>query len=330
MNANTVLRWRPHPCCAGIIASIALLLLPKLHWRCRPRLAGVFALIALALPPLLPPHCRQHPKLASAQPQCSRDTSACVASLLWSSSSPVALLPYPVLFHGDFVFDGLTDAALASLPALCFVTRAGIIASIASLLLPALRQHCCPRCAGVVTLVTPALLPASQSGICPVMTQMRHVAGEASLPCLLLLPVALSLYTALVHSNLAFNGLAEAAMAFSLASRWHPCLHHAGIIASIKLSLLPALRRHCPRVCLRRSGRCSAGICWHCAGILACIVLVSLPALRCHHCSRLCAGVVALFALIARPLRWHLPFCCHRRTWRPCRIQRRRRPSSVF
>jgi hypothetical protein len=59
-----------HPCphwCAGVIANIALSLLPALRWHhCHCR-AGAFALVALALLPLLPScHC-QHRELASAQ-----------------------------------------------------------------------------------------------------------------------------------------------------------------------------------------------------------------------------------------------------------------------
>ncbi len=73
-----------------------------------------------------------------------------------------------------------------------------------------------------------------------------------------------------------------------------------------------------------------AGVCRHCAGVLARIALASSPALRCHHHCRRCASIVALVALIMRPSRWHSPFRHHRCTWRPCRIRRHRRPSSVF
>jgi hypothetical protein len=214
-----VLHWRPSPRRAGVIASIALLLLLALRWHHCLHLTGVFALVALALPPLLPLHCHQHCKLASAQPQRSCDMSTYMALSSWSFSFPVALLSYPASFHGHFAFDGPTNAALASLPVLCFATRAGVIASIAPLLLPVLHRHCCPHCAGIVTLVTPALLPASQTGICPVMMQLRHNAGEALLLRTLSSPMASLLYTALVHRDLAFEGLAKAAITFSLALR---------------------------------------------------------------------------------------------------------------
>jgi hypothetical protein len=52
------------------------------------------------------------------------------------------------------------------------------------------------------------------------MTQLQHIAGEVSLSCSSLLPVALLLYPELVHGNLDFNSLAKAAMAFLLALRW--------------------------------------------------------------------------------------------------------------
>jgi hypothetical protein len=45
------------------------------------------------------------------------------------------------------------------------------------------------------------------------MTQLQHIAGEASLLRSLSSPVASLLYPALVQGNLAFVGLAKAAMA---------------------------------------------------------------------------------------------------------------------
>ncbi len=76
--------------------------------------------------------------------------------------------------------------------------------------------------------------------------------------------------------------------------RWRPCPHCTGIIASIKLSLLPALRRHCCQVGLQRSGQCSAGICQRCTGIL--------PASRWRHCQHRAVIVVAGIALVSSPL----------------------------
>jgi hypothetical protein len=151
--------WCLCQCCAGILACIELASLQALRchhcqlctvvvasidWRCCLPLAGIFALIVLASPPLLPPHWRQHCKLASAQPQRSHDTSTYVALLSWSFSLPVALLPYPVLFHGNFAFNGQTNAALTSLPALCLQH------ALASL--SALCRCCCRHYAGIVAL----------------------------------------------------------------------------------------------------------------------------------------------------------------------------------
>jgi hypothetical protein len=120
------------------------------------------------------------------------------------------------------------------------------------------------------------------------MTQLRHVAGEASLSRSSSSPVASLLYPASAHSNLAFNGLAKAAMVFF----WH-C---AGVLARIALASLPASSCPCCWCCagivvkLAFEGPAGtalafAGIalafCPHCAGIIVSIVLLSsLPALR--------------------------------------------------
>ncbi len=119
-----------------------------------------------------------------------------------------------------------------------------------------------------------------------------------------------------------------------LALRWCPCPHCTGVIARIKLSLCLALRRHCCQVGPRSSdwysaGVCRhcAGVCLHCAGVIASIVLLSLLLALRWHC---CPQRVGIFALIAHPLWWHLPFHHHCRLWRPCRIRCHLRPSSVF
>jgi hypothetical protein len=70
-----------------------------------------------------------------------------------------------------------------------------------------------------------------------------------------------------------------------LALRWCPHPHRTGVIVSIKLSLLPALRRCCCRVGLQRSGQYSAGVCWHCAGVSS--------ALSWHHCQHCAVVIVA-------------------------------------
>jgi hypothetical protein len=138
------------------------------------------------------------------------------------------------------------------------------------------------------------------------MMQSRHVAGEASLLRSSASPVALSLYPSSTHSDLAFNGLAKAAMAF-----FQCC---AGVFARIALASLPASSCPCCRRCtgivaeLAFEGPASAALAFagialvfhpHLAGIIASIVLLlSLPALR-RHCHPWHAGI---FALIVRPL----------------------------
>jgi hypothetical protein len=83
-------------------------------------------------------------------------------------------------------------------------------------------------------------------------------------------------------------------MAFFLALLWCLCPHCTGVIASIKLSLLLALRQHCRQVGLRMSGRYSAGVCRRCAGVS--------PPLRWHHCQHRAAVVVAGVAPALSPL----------------------------
>jgi hypothetical protein len=100
----SALRWDPCRHHAGIIVSIALSLLLVPHQRGCPCCADIITLIALALSPLLHPHCRQHPELAFAQSQCSRNTLALVVLLPCSLLLLVALLLYPVLFHGNLAF----------------------------------------------------------------------------------------------------------------------------------------------------------------------------------------------------------------------------------
>jgi hypothetical protein len=132
------------------------------------------------------------------------------------------------------------------------------------------------------------------------MTQLRHVAGEASLSRSSLSPVALSLSPASAHSDLAFNSLAKAAMAVFR--------HCAGVLARIALASLPA--SSCPR-------------CRRCAGVVAdltfkgpvgtALAFASVALAFCPHCTgvspascyccprRRCAGVVTLGAWASSP-----------------------------
>jgi hypothetical protein len=126
------------------------------------------------------------------------------------------------------------------------------------------------------------------------MMQLRHVAGEALLA-----------RSALAHSNLAFDGLAEAAMAF-----FQCC---TGVLARIALASLPTSSCPCCRSCagivakLAFEGPASAALAFagvalaffpHPAGVIASIMLLLLsPVLR-RRCHPWCVGV---FALVARP-----------------------------
>ncbi len=124
-------------------------------------------------------------------------------------------------------------------------------------------------------------------------------------------PVASLLYPASAHSDLAFDGLAKAAMAFfgvalvSLpALHWYHCQRQAVLVAGIAPALLPSWPlkvRPVPRWHL-------PALPWH----FARITLASLPALCCCPCCWHCAGVISLVAWALLPLlHWH---CC------PCHL----------
>jgi hypothetical protein len=143
------------------------------------------------------------------------------------------------------------------------------------------------------------------------MMQLRHVVSEALLWCSTLSPVAFSLYPALAHRNLAFDGLAKAAMALffgvALVSlpplHWHHCQRQAVLVTSIAPALLPSWPlkvRPVPR--------------WRLPALRLCfsrIALASLPASCCCPCCRRCASVIALVMWALLPLlRWyHCPRC---------------------
>jgi hypothetical protein len=138
-------------------------------------------------------------------------------------------------------------------------------------------------------LGTTASPPESQTGIFLVMRQLQHVISEALLLHSTSSLVASSLYPALAYSDLAFDGLAKAAMAFF----W--CC--AGVLAR----LLPASSCPCCQCCtsvvaklaFKGPARSAAlafacialAFCPHCTGVIASIVLLSLsPVLRRCHC----------------------------------------------
>jgi hypothetical protein len=141
------------------------------------------------------------------------------------------------------------------------------------------------------------------------MMQSRHIVGEALLLHSTLSPVALSLYLALAHSDLAFNDLAKAAMAF--------LRHCAGVLACIALASLPAslVAGVAPALLLSWLSKVQPLPRWRLLVLrshFACIALASLPALCCHPCCRRCAGVIALIAwALLRLLCWHHCPPCH-------------------
>jgi hypothetical protein len=117
-----------------------------------------------------------------------------------------------------------------------------------------------------------------------------------------ILPMASLLYLALVHSNLAFHGLAKAAMAFFgialvslIALHWRHCQHQAVLVAGIAPALLPSWPSKVRPV---PSWRLPT-LCW----CFACIALMSSPTLCCCCQCQCCAGVIALVA-------WGLFPCC--------------------
>jgi hypothetical protein len=177
-------------------ADAALVSLLALCWRPWPHYAGVITNIALSS--LSPALCRHH---------CPR----CMGAFALIALALLPLSPLHCRQHRE-----LASAQSRSSCNTRWRNRqhcAIVVAGVALALLPLSRGHLCPRRAGIAALGTPALLPASQTGICPVMTQSRHVIGEASLSRSTSSLMASSLYPASAHSNLALDSLAEAAMA---------------------------------------------------------------------------------------------------------------------
>ncbi len=269
--------------------------LPALCWCPWPLCAGVITNIALLLLPTL----RQH--------HCPH----CVGAFALIALASLPLLPLRCRQHCELA-SAQSRSSRDTRWHPC-QHRAVDVAGIAPTLLPLSCGHLCPCHAGVAALGTLALPPASQTGICPVMMQSRHVVGEALLWCSTLSPMALLLYPASAHSNLAFDGLAKAAMAFF----WR-C---AGVLARIALASLPASScpccRHCTSVVAKLAFEGPAGaalafasvaltFCPHCAGVIASIVLsFLLPALRQRHypCHVGAFAFVALALLPLSPLR---------------------------
>ncbi len=228
LDVQQILHWWFCQRCAGVLARVALASLQALRCCLCQHCTGVVTNVALASLPSLCWHCPQHCKLASAQPRHSRNTSVCVALLSWSSSLPMASLQYLALFHGDLASDGPADAALVSLPALCWRPWpycAGVITNIALLLLPALHWHHCPCCVGAFALVALALLP--------------------SLP---LLTASIANWRLPSHEAVPTRAgiLASIAPLLLPALRQHCCLCCTGVFAPVALATPPSAH---PRYC---------------------------------------------------------------------------------
>jgi hypothetical protein len=150
--------------------------------------------------------------------------------LSWSSSLPVASLLYPASFYGDLAFDGPADAALASLPAVCWRPCphcAGIIANIALLSLPALRRRHCPCCAGAFALVALALLPPLPLR-CPQHCKLASAQSRSSCN------------TRWHHHQHCAVVIARVAPASLSLSCRHLCPYHTGVVALVTPALPPA------------------------------------------------------------------------------------------
>ncbi len=334
---------------------VALVSLPALHWRHCQHQAVLVAGVALVLLPSWPSKVRPVPRwrllalhwhfasiaLASSPASgccpCCQHCAGVIALVAW------ALLPLLRWHHCPCclrVAASITNWHLPSHKAVATGAwhycqhRAILVAGVAPASLPSLRGRLCLCRADVAALSTPALPPALPTGIRPAMTQSQHDAGEASLSRSLSLPVASLLCPASAHSDLAFDGLAKAAIALF----WR-C---TGVLARIALASLLASSCPCCRRCtgvvakLAFEGPAStalafAGValafCPHCAGVIASIVLL-LSLLALHRRCR--PQRMGIFALIARPSWWRSPIPRHCRMWHPCRIRCCLRPSSVF
>ncbi len=128
--------------------------------------------------------------------------------------------------------------------------------------------------------------------------------------------MALLLYPESAHSDFGLRRSGRGSNGILLALSRCPCPHRTGVIASIKLFLLLALRWRCCRVALQGpAGAAQAfasialAFCLHPAGVIASIMLLSMsPALCQHHChvaGRFCSCCAGIFVPIAFALYQH-------------------------
>jgi hypothetical protein len=335
------LHWHPCPHCAGGItstcaviftatASLAWASLPSSRWTHHPHVTRVVVSIANWRPPhhdaILTPQrtWRCHCVIVVVCGICCRNRRRSLATWLLCPAN-LALVILRALHRRHCPGCAVVFASIAlSMPALCWRCHQrcpGRFVLIALALLPSLQTSNCPPktqsrhigvCGVVVlaTLGTPALLPTSQTGICPVMTQLQRVVGKVSLLHSTLSPVAFSLYLESAHSDFCLRWSGQGSNGVLSALSRCSCSHCTGVIASVKLFSLLALRRRCCQVALQGPAgavQAFAGValafCPHPAGVIASIVLLSMsPALCRHHrhvAGRFCPCRAGIFVLIA-------------------------------
>jgi hypothetical protein len=212
------MRWCHCQRCIVTDTSVAPVLLPLSRGCLCPRCAGIVTLAALVLPPV----SQTGVCPVMTQPQ---HINICddISVLIVIASGFFAI---PGVIAGDW--PSIVRPMLRRCLCRCCT---GVLAHIALASLPALHMHCCRHCAGIVawaSLLHPVGVIALVSPVSPIVLQTGfHPVLTPSQP---------GIFPRIVQ-------------AFFLALHWCSCPHHAGIIARIALSLLPALCRHCPPCC---------------------------------------------------------------------------------
>ncbi len=205
-----------------------------------------------------------------------------------------------------FAFEGPADAALA-------------FAGVALASLPLSRWCHCQHCAVIsAASIAPALSPflpslrAPRRGVRPsaviALCGVLAVSGVVNVHPLFLLPGALAAMYAPFCDDVIVGASHSSCR----------CLLVAGI-ALVSLPSWPSEVRPMQRwrlLALRWRPRP------HRVEVIASVALSSSLLALHRRCCSLCPH--------RAPLRRRSLFCCHHRTWRPCRILRRRRPASVF
>ncbi len=169
------------------------------------------------------------------------------------------------------------------------------------------------------------LPPASPTGVCPVMMQcnmllVRHrccAHRHHPWPCRCTWRWSMAMWPSTVwpRQQWHFVGVALASLP---ALHWCHCQRQAVLVAGITPALLPSQPLKVRPVQHWRLPALRWHPCPHHLGVIArFVLLLSSPALH----RRCCPWRAGVFALIACPSRWRLPFRCHCRTWSPHRIR---------